>query len=76
MNKKIFRKVIKVIAIIAAYFISMIGSAIFAGGVLALLEEKKRAEEKSEVKTEVKKTEEKNERSDERIIIKGFSRTE
>jgi uncharacterized protein involved in cysteine biosynthesis len=65
MNKKI----IKVIAIIAAYFISMIGAA-FAGSVMALVAEE--AKEKEKAKTETK-TEVNKERSDENISY-GFSR--
>ena len=70
MNKKIFRKVIKVIAIIAAYFISMIGAA-FAGSVMALVAEEVKEKAKTETKTEVKEV--KNERSKETIDY-GFSR--
>lgn len=71
--KNIFKKTIKVIAIIAAYFISMIGSAIIGSAMTVVaLEQKKKEELKTEVKTEVKRSEE---RSNERVII-GFARTE
>jgi len=71
--KNNFKKAVKVIAIIGAYLISMIGAA-FAGSVMALVaEEKVKKELKTEVKTEVKEA--KTERSNEKVII-GFARTE
>jgi hypothetical protein len=74
MNK-VFKKTIKVIAIIGAYLISMIGSSIIGSAITAVALEQKKREEV--VKTEVKKeTEEKKvnkERSDENISY-GFSR--
>lgn len=73
MKNKVFKKTIKVIAIIGAYLISMIGSAIIGSAIaLAALEQKKREELKT-VKTETKEV--KTERSNERVII-GFARTE
>lgn len=71
MKNKVFKKTIKVIAIIGAYFISMIGSAIIGSAMTVVALEQKKKEELKTVKTEVKETEEK--KDDERIIIKGFS---
>jgi uncharacterized protein involved in cysteine biosynthesis len=68
MNKKI----IKVIAIIAAYFISMIGAA-FAGSVMALVAEEAKEKEKAKTETKTEVKEVKNERSKETIVY-GFSR--
>ena len=71
MKNKVFKKTIKVIAIIGAYLMSMIGSAIIGSAIaLAALEQKKK-EEKEMIKTELKETEET--KRNERIIIRGFS---
>lgn len=70
MTKEFLKKAIKVIAIIGAYLMSMIGSAIIGAAITLAAQEKVRREK---VKTEVKEA--KTERSNDRVII-GFARTE
>lgn len=73
MTNKVFKKAIKVIAIIGAYLISMIGSSIIGSAItLATLEQKKREEKVT--KTEVKEVNKVNKERSKETIVYGFSR--